>query len=89
MEEIKQTKTEGRYVAGNYTCDVAVRVIKKLESRNKMNKDGSIARTYGTWTKPDNFYYFRPSQITKLTAEDLKNPSLRQLIDNGAIRRTI
>lgn len=80
---------EMELVPGFYTCSEPVQVIKKLESRNKLNKDGTIARTYGTWTKPENFYYFKPNQKTKLTEEDLTNDSIRQLILNGQIRRTL
>lgn len=76
-------------IPGNYTCKAPIRVIKKLEFRNKMNSDGSIARTYGTWTKPDNFYYFTPGKSTMLTEEDLKNSSIRGLILNGSIYRTL
>lgn len=74
---------------GYYTCKEPIRVIKKLEHRDKKNKDGTVARTYGTWTKPENFYYFVPGQKTTLTAEDLKNPSLQNLITNGKIYRTL
>lgn len=76
-------------VPGNYTCNSPIQVIKKLETRNKLNSDGSIARTYGTWTRPDNFYYFKPGTTTKLTEEDLENESIRDLILNGAIYRTL
>lgn len=82
-------KENEAFIPGNYTCDYPVQVIKKLETRNKYNKDGSIARTYGTWTKPDNFYYFKPKQKTVLSKEDLKNPSLQNLILDGKIYRTL
>lgn len=78
-----------KLIEGNYTCNKPIRVIKKIEYKNKMNTDGTVARTHGTWTKPENFYYFAPNQKTKLSAEDLKNPSLQNLIMNGKIFRTL
>lgn len=80
---------EVEFVEGDYTCDNAIQVVKELKSKDKKNAKGEIIQTFGTWTKPDNFYYFRPNQKTRLTEEDLKNPSLRQLILNGRIRRTL
>ena len=84
-----QQKEKNDIIPGFYTCKEPIRVIKKLSYSNKTNSNGSIARTYGTWTKPDNFYYFNPGEKTVLTEEDLKNDSIRGLILNGRIYRTL
>lgn len=87
VEDVKETK-DG-IIPGKYTCDKPLRVVKELTFRNKQNKDGSIARTFGTWVKPENFWYFGPNKAVELKKEDLENPSIKQLILNGTLRRTL
>lgn len=89
IEEVERKPRKKYYEAGNYTCDNAIKVIKKLDFRNKYNKDGSVARTHGVWVKPDNFYYFTPGNKTELTKEDMKNPSIHNLVAQGKIYRTL
>lgn len=85
----KVEEKDPRYVAGKYKSVTPVRVLKKLTSMDRKNSDGTIARTYGTWAKPDNFFYFSPDESVELNEEDLKNESLRQLIDSGKVYRTL
>ena len=80
---------ETKIEAGLYTCNEPIQIVKKLKYMDKKNSDGTIARTYGTWTGKDNFYYFRPGTKVELTEEDLENPSLKNLILNGKIFRTL
>lgn len=90
-ETNEKFETNSKYLPGNYTCTgLPVQVIKKLSAENKMNSDGkTVARTYATWTKDTNFIKFTPGQKTVLVEEDMKNPSIRNLIDNGKIIRVL
>lgn len=85
MEE----KKEEKYIPGNYKSSKNIKVIKEITHADKKNSDGTIARTFGTWTAPNNFYYFNENTVTVLNEKDLKNPTLKQLIDNGTIFRVL
>ena len=74
---------------GNYVCDRDLRVIKKLETRSAYKADGTVQRTFGTWNTADNFYTFSPNKKVKLTEEDFKNQTIRQLVEKGVIRRVL
>ena len=74
---------------GNYICDRDLRVIKKLETRSSYKADGTVQRTFGAWNTADNFYTFSPNQKVKLTEEDFKNQTIKQLVEKGIIRRVL
>jgi len=88
MEE-NNAKVAAQYVPGRYRATKTLRVMKKISYANKNNSDGSVARTYATWTSPNNFYYFSPSVSVDLSKEDLEHSTIQQLIDNGTIFRVI
>lgn len=87
-KETKTTENE-QYVPGRYKAIKAIKVMKQISFANKKNSDGTIARTFATWTAPNNFYYFSTDVSTELNKEDLKHPTIRQLIDNGTIFRVL
>jgi len=84
-KESQVIKSEDIY----YTSNENIQVVKALKHMDKKNSDGTIARTYGTWTGRDNFYYFRPGVKVKLSKEDLKHPTIKDLIAKGKIYKTI
>ena len=86
---IKSVELKSKYPAGYYVCDHYLQVIKKLTTENQMNKDGSIARTHGTWTNKNNFFIFRANEKVKLSEEDVRCKTIQDLIERGVLRRTL
>lgn len=76
-------------VPGKYKGTKNFRVLKELTHADKKNSDGTVARTFGTWAKPENFYYFSTENATVLKEEDIKNPSIIDLIKRGTIYRVL
>lgn len=87
----KETKTieSEQYVPGRYKAVKTIKVMKQMTFANKKNSDGTIARTFATWTSPNNFYHFTTNASIELSKEDLKHKTIRQLIDNGTIFRVL
>lgn len=76
-------------VPGKYRGIKNFRILKELTHADKKNSDGTIARTFGTWAKPENFYYFSTEQATYLNENDLKNASIVDAIKRGTIYRVL
>ena len=76
-------------VPGKYRSIKPLRFIKELTHSDKKNADGTIARTFGTWSKSNNFYYFSDKTSTTLTEKDLEHPSIRKCIEDGTIYRVL
>ena len=88
----EKAKAPSKYIAGFYTANGApLQVVRQLSHKNQMNPDGkTIARTFPTWaTNKKNFIHFNVNERTELTEEDMKNPSIRNLVDSGKIIRVL
>ena len=72
-----------------YTSDKNFQVIRRLTAQNVKGESKKIEKTYPTWTDEKNFIIFAKGQRTGLTAEDLELPSIKSLIKNNVIRKTL
>lgn len=73
---------------GYYTCKDHLELVLKLSQESKMNKDGSIARTYATWMDKKNILVFDPGTKVELTKEMIdESVALQHLISKGILTR--
>lgn len=83
-------KTRDEFITGWYVSDKNFKVIKKLDTESSINREGKIERTFGVWPNDSrNFYDFKAGKKIQLNADDMKNETIKQLILNGKIRRTL
>lgn len=73
---------------GYYTSKTHMELVLKLSQESKMNKDGSIARTYATWMDKKNILVFDPDRKVQLTKEMIdESVALQHLISKGILTR--
>ena len=75
-------------IAGNYESDRDIDVYKSLESKSRKDSNGNLIKTYGVWQNDkSNVIHFKRGVKVALSSEDLSNPSIKQLIKNGILKR--
>lgn len=80
----------GNYIPGTYLCDRSITVYKNLSCQSRVDANGRIEQTYGTWsTDADNIIVFHKGEKKQLTAMDLEVKGIRSLIDEGILVRTL
>lgn len=75
-------------VPGYYTSKTHLELVVKLSQESRVNKDGSIARTYATWVDKKNILVFDPESKVELTKEMIDGSvALQHLISKGILTR--
>lgn len=82
----KPTPTS-KYKPGVYRADKFMRIIKEITAENKVDANGQVQKTYGTWVRDDNMIIFQKGVEKRLTKEDLALPTIQRLIDSKVIYR--
>ena len=76
------------FEVGKYVSDRPINVLKELGTNDVLNKDGTISKTYGTWaTTEGNIIEFRPGKPVFIDEDMLKLTNVRNLIQNGELKR--
>ena len=78
------------YKPGNYESDRDITVFKALSSESNVSAAGKIEKTYGTWQNDDNnIIKFEKGKKKTLTAVDLQNRSIKQLLRQGILKQVL
>lgn len=80
-----------KYEVGYYTSQKTFKVLKKITTQLvKEDKSRVVRRAFGTWAgQKDAYLEFAPNTKTYINEEDIKLPSVINLIAKGIISRTI
>lgn len=80
--------SESNITPGYYQSKTHLELVLKLSQESKINKDGSIARTYATWMNKNNILVFDEGKKVELTKEMIdESVALQHLIQKGVLTR--